>query len=235
MVHQTLDFLSRQKLISPLKHMAFNWKNEYYRYHRYFFDVRQTVTSPRFRSFGWLSLTVFVVSFFIIVAIKPTLVTIAKLQREISDKEAATEKLQIKIDSLVRAQAEMVNYLDDIEVLDKTIPDEIDYAKTALIIEDIAQQTNLQIKSLSFSNLGESRQIKNTNGGGKFLSEPFNVSLSGNYTDMRAFLARFENSKRLPLFDRTSFSSQISETGNQLNLTITGEFLYQGRLAGSSS
>lgn len=210
--------------------MIFNWKNDYYRYQRYFFDIRQTAASPRFRSFTWLSITIFTVSFFLVVAIRPTLITIAKLQKEIKDKDTASVQLQNKIDGLIKAQAEMVMYLDDLEKIDQAIPDQMDYDKIAVVIEEIAINNSVNLKSLSFKGLGGDYQIRNGPNGGSFLTVPFNLSATGSFTGLSGFLSALENSRRLPVIERSGFLAVISETGNQLNLSITGNFLYQGLL-----
>lgn len=208
----------------------YNWKNDYYRYQRYFFDLRQTVVSPKFRSFTWLTITVFTVSFFLIVAIRPTLITIAKLQREIKDKETASLQLQQKIDSLVVAQAEMVENLDLIEGINQMIPDMIDYDITAEIIEEIALSSGVGINSLSFKNIGQPYQIKNKAGKASFLTIPFNLSVSGDYANLKRLLALMQNSRRLPLVNRSVFTTVLADNGNQLNLSLVGSFLYQGKL-----
>jgi len=207
--------------------MALNWKNEYYRYHRYFYDIRGVIASPRFRSFTWLSVTVFVVSFFLVVAIRPTLITIAKLQREIQDKEAAAIKLQEKVVGLIKAQSVFVNYLDDIEKLDRSLPNRVDYAVVAGVFEDLAVENGTDIASLSFNNLGNDRQIKNQFGTISLASIPFNLNVTGNYVNLKNFLINLENSYRIPIIDRTNFSATIKESGGLLTLSMTGNFLYQ--------
>ena len=211
--------------------MIFDWKREYYRYHRYFFDIQRKVISPRLRSFTWLSLTVFTTSFFIIAAIKPTLVTVAKLQREIKDKQEANEKLQTKINSLILAQAEMVNYLDDVAILDQSLPNNSEYYIAAANFENYAGESGVNLKSLSFNEMGDYLKVSNKSGTGKYKVIPFNLSASGNYGNLKSFLNLVENSSRLLLVEASRFNAISKETGGELTISITGKILYQGSMA----
>jgi Tfp pilus assembly protein PilO len=207
--------------------MNFNWKKEYYRYHRYFFGLQKAAQAPKIRSFAWLSLTIFTICFFLIVAIRPTLVTIAKLNREIKDEKEANRKMQIKINSIIAAQDEYAKNLDNLPLLDEALPDRSEFPRLAYFIEKLAIDNNLSLKSLGFDRIGRIEK-KITKGEIPSNTTPldFSVNVSGSYSDLKAFLTQLENSRRIVNINQASFSQIKKEDNWELVLYISGQALF---------
>lgn len=184
------------------------------------FKVPQTV---RTRSFTWLSITIFTVTFFLIVAIKPTLVTIAKLNKEIKDKTEASIQLQKKIDAIVAAQDIYARNSDNLVLLDDAFPEKSEFPRLAYFFEQISTSSGVIIKSLNFEKIGSpSNKAKDTS----LLSTlPLNFSIiaKGDYPQLKNFLTELESSRRIIKITSTTFNQQKKDEKVELTIYISGQ------------
>lgn len=207
--------------------MDFNWKTEYYRYHQYFFDIQKKARAPKTRSFIWLSLTIFTISFFMIVAIKPTLVTIAKLNREINDKKEASLKLQEKINSIVAAQQEFSTNIDNLFLLDEALPEKSEFPRLASFFEQSANTNQVALQSLNFEKIGDFKTSAALNTPGLPHSLSFSVGISGEYSKLKNFLLSLESSRRIVKIQSVSFNQIKKENSFELLLIISGVTFFE--------
>jgi Tfp pilus assembly protein PilO len=206
--------------------MNFDWKKEYYRYHRYFFGLQKAAKAPQVRSFAWLSLTIFTICFFLVVAIRPTLVTIARLNREIRDKKEANQKMQAKINSIIAAQDEYAQKLDLLPLLEEALPERSEFPRLASFIERLASENGAVLKSLTFNQIGQVGKDKNKAVSSETGSLEFSLNVSGSYPNLKAFLAKLEDSRRIIKIDKTAFSQVKEEEGSELVLYLSGQALF---------
>lgn len=204
--------------------MNLNFKNEYYRYRRYFLNLQKIPQSTKTRSFVWISLTLFTICFFSIVSIKPTLVTIARLDREIKDKKEANQKLQLKINSIIAAQEEFAKNFDNLSLLDEAIPKNNEFPTLAFFFETVASEQNVSVRAFNFEKieLRNKTVIQKSN----TASFGFSISVHGDYLNLKKFLQDIENSRRMITIERSSFSLVKSEKGQDLSLQISGKANY---------
>lgn len=206
--------------------MIFNWKNEYYRYSHYFLDLKKIAYTTKARSLAWISLTIFTICFFLIIAIQPTLVTIAKLNKEIKDKRQACQELQKKIDSIIAAQGEFAQNVDNLPLLDEALPEKNQFPRLAYFLENLANTEGVTLNSLSFGKVeidSKSSPKVSQNAPG-LLS--FQVGVSGDYLRLKNFLGNLETSRRLIKTENLSFSQIKSETNTnnkEVSLLISGD------------
>lgn len=199
--------------------MSFDWKNEYHRYAHYFLDFKKIGQSAKTRSFAWISLTIFTISFFLIVAIQPTLITITSLNREIKDKKEASSQLQKKIDSIIQAQEEFAKNVDNFQLLDEALPTNNQFPSLALFLETLSADKNVVLKSLNFEKI-QMDEKKPAKIPPDILG--FQLTISGDYQALKSFLAYLEASRRIIKTDSISFSQTKVEEGKELSLTISG-------------
>lgn len=201
--------------------MIFNWKSEYSRYHHYFFNLQKKTQTPKARSFAWLSLSIFTVSFFIIMAIKPTLVTIAKLNREIKDKKEASLKLQEKINSIIAAQQEFSANVDNLYLIGEALPEKSEFPRLANFFEQTASVNEVTLQSLNFEKIGDSKTTP-ANNPSTLHSLNFSLGISGDYFKLRNFLNTLESSRRIVKIQRVSFNRFKKENTFELLLLVSG-------------
>lgn len=206
--------------------MAFSLKNEFFQYKRYFTNLKQGATSKKMSSFAWISLSIFTVSFFSLMAIKPTLVTIAKLNREIKDKREASQKLQEKINAIVAAQAEHAKYVEFFPLLDEALPEKSEFPRLAYFFEEIASRSGVQLKTLGFERIESSPQLSSKKPA-QVNAFSFTVSAGGQYSSLKEFLNQLESSRRILRIEIASFGEVKKKESSELSLQVGGQASFE--------
>jgi len=203
--------------------MNLDWKREYSQYHRYLFGPEEmTQAVEKRRSYVWLSLTIFTVCFFLIVAIQPTLLTIAKLNSEIKKKTEASQKLQVKINSLVAAQSVFAKNTDNFPLLDDALPEKSEFPRLAYFFEEMATSSGVSLNSLMFERIEELTQNPMDSA---LLPRrlKFSLKVSGEYPRLKDFLINLESSRRVLNIGTSSFSQSKKEDIVEILLFVSGQ------------
>lgn len=197
-------------------------------------NLQKLAKDKKARSFAWLSMTIFAISFFSVVAIRPTLVTIAKLTREIKDKKEANKQLEDKINTLIAAQDEYVKNSDNIFLLDQSLPKKSEFPLFAFSLEQLASGSGIEIKSFSFEKIFIT---KNTNA--KLANQAysilgFSLTASGDYFKLKDFISKLETSRRIIKVDGVSFkqakkkTTQASELpSSEIVISVSGKAFFE--------
>lgn len=214
--------------------MIFDWKTEHNRYRRYFVNLKKVTERSDVRSFTNLTLTFFLISIMGFLAIKPTLVIIANLAKEIKEKEEINQKLKSKIVSLVKAQEEYSLNQDRFFLLDQALPNTPDFPTLVSTLEKQANEAGVIFNSFSIDKilLVEKKETKETKED-KISSFEFNLSLSGEYDNLKEFLIRLEELRRIVNFSTVSLGAK-KEPGKEnvyreifnLRLNVSGKANY---------
>lgn len=197
-------------------------KEGYQQYRRYFVNLPRIPYTAKARSFIWLSITIFTISFFLIVAVKPTLVTIAKLNKEIKDKTVAANELQKKINAIIAAQDIYTRNADNLVLLDDAFPEKSEFPRLAYFFEQVATASGITFKTLNFERVGGTVAAPTTS----LLSNlPLNFSLSanGDYLKLKDFLKELESSRRLLKIKEATFSRVKKGDSFELMLYVSGQ------------
>jgi len=208
--------------------MDINSKNEFPRYRRYFTDLGRLSQRLPIRSFGWLSFTILVITFFALAAIKPTLVTIAQLNKEIEDKTEANQKLQQKISSIVAAQKTYTKNINLLPLLDEVLPEKNEFPQVAIFLEELASSSGVELRSLGFEKVFTKKTVSAENKDVNLSSMPLNISLgvAGEYSNLKEFLKGLESSRRVIKVESTSFSQSKKAEDWELSLQFTGNAFF---------
>jgi Tfp pilus assembly protein PilO len=151
-----------------------------------------------------LFLSVFAVVFFAIFAIRPTLVTMSDLVKEIEDKKDLDQKLTQKIASLSTAQTSYLDVQERLYLLVQTLPSTPDLVHSVKIIEKLAVDRGVLIDSLTIS------------------------ALSGEYEDIRDFVQDLISYRRLFVTDTVIFSTSEERGQKKLRVNISLSIPYFG-------
>src|SRR3989344_5215636 len=127
-----------------------NWRKEYYRYQKYFLNIG-FLSHPRqeVRMFIELLLTIITVSIFLFFALRPTVITIIKLNREIADKKNLISQMDQKISNLSQAQTTYNKELPKLKLLDTTIPQTPTPEGFVRQIEGLAAKNGISLNGIS--------------------------------------------------------------------------------------
>jgi len=175
-----------------------------------------------------LFLSIMAVIFFAVFAIRPTLVTMSDLVKELEGKRELDTQLSQKIASLATVQTQYQTAQDQIKVLDEALPSSPEMIKTLKIIEKIASEGELAISSI---NIAEIPVDSSVDGPEKLkrVSFPISVTVEGDYQSIREFVEQLQNSRRTLATESVAFSLVEKQGTKTLQSTITLAAPYFGK------
>lgn len=181
-----------------------------------------------------LFLTVALVLFLAIFAIKPTLITMSDLVKEIDDKKAYLEKLNTKIASLATAQTEYANFEDKLQLLEQAIPSSPELVHGLKIVEKLASENNVVISGMTVSEL-PTEEGENARVSARVLNTlPININVVGDYISIRNFTEAIKRNRRTYIIESVSFNLNKDDSERILNSSLTMSMPYYGLPAGGS-
>ena len=205
--------------------MESGWKQNSSRYRELFKNlIRLYNTKPNIKAYLELILTISTVIVFALFAIKPTILTILDLNKEINSKEATVSKLKQKITNLQIANNLLQQEGQGLSFIDQAIPNTAEPDIFLNTVETLAQQNSVLLVGFSITNielLGKSKDKTLEKG-----MLPFSLSVSGNYSNLNNFLINLENLRRPFKVESFSFNKNSTENGQVLVLTIAGKLPY---------
>ncbi len=214
--------------------MALGWRKDYLRYRSYFLNIVSVYKQRRdLKAFLELILTLVTISFFALFALKPTLLTIIELLREIEAKEETVEKMDTKIQNLQQAQTLYLQEEARINLLETAIPDKPAPDLFVRQIEGLSTSYPVNLLGITIGEvtlLGEEKEIRSKDElqplpeGSKGIT--FSISIAGSYQSLVNFLSALEDMRRPVAVDAINIlSPQLEETQN-LILVVTGRTPY---------
>lgn len=187
---------------------AFNYKEEYERYKKYYLSLEPVLNKPTNRAYTSVIFSFLAVSLFGWYAIRPTMQTIFTLKREISDRTTVDKQMEDKISALIEAQAAYDNVQNVLPVLSDALPQNSAPADAAVQLRGLADDTGVTVVALSVPtvNLSE-KSVKTSNPtAGKVVSVPINISVSGTYAQVKSYLEGIPNLLRITQITGLTFS-----------------------------
>jgi Tfp pilus assembly protein PilO len=175
-----------------------------------------------------LFLTVGAVIFFAVFAIRPTLVTMSDLVKEIEDKKELDQKLTQKIASLSTAQSTYLEVQDRLYLLEQSLPSTPDFIFAIKVIEKIASDRNILIDSLSVPEIPKEVDPETPFSKLQKNAFPISISLSGDYNQIRQFVEDLLNYRRSFVTDTVIFSTSEERGQKKLRAAITISVPYFG-------
>lgn len=199
-----------------------------------------------------LILSLLTVSFFGIFAIKPTLITIAELIREIKDKEVIEQQLQTKIEALSQAQTDFEKLKPHLEAVEKVMPREVSFLRLLSEINLLAWENKIVLESGHFDRFSlvnksgilvleeETEKEPVAKREKKEKEEPekehglaelaFTLVARGNYKNLKKFISDLNNIDRLIVIETTAIGTEkTEEEGLALDLKAKAFYLKNGQ------
>jgi Tfp pilus assembly protein PilO len=215
--------------------MAFDYRKEYQRYSQYYFkNLKILYSQPLTQSSLSLLLSLIVIAFFFIFALRPTILTISRLWQEIKLKKDADLKLTMKIQQLESAKNALIEANKYLKAVNNSLPTDSDFNRFEREIEWLAFKNNCIIHQLKFDKFDlfgnlidpEANNKDKKNFPKDSLPLKFNIVLAGSYKDLKNFLSQLENLDRIVLIDSVSLSNESEIEGAQLQLSLKGSIYY---------
>jgi len=207
--------------------MAFNYREEYKRYKRYYQSLEPALQKPAARAYTAIIFSFLVVSLFSWYAIRPTMQTIFMLRREIADKTELNKKMEDKISALIEAQAAYQAVEPYVPVINQALPETSDPVRAAKDIQALAADSRVTITSLSLSALPLTNDVgpgeKQATGSDKLANFPVSLSVTGAYPDIKSFTQGLLNLRRIMQITSMLFApARATETVASVSATPAG-------------
>ncbi len=203
--------------------MALDWQTEYHRYRRYFVNINQFYRQKKVRAYTGIVLSIFAVSFFIFFAIKPTLVTIASLMKEIDDKRVITEKLETKINALASAQREYQNVESDLYLVDQALPRDSQVSLFIKQLEALARKSEVAIDGIQINQVPLKEKSASTDSS---QSVNFSIAASGSYQNLVSYLQTVSSLRRIITIESFAIKTTKDEEDKTLGLTLNAKAFF---------
>lgn len=145
--------------------------------------------------------------FFAIFAIRPTIITMTELVKEIEDKREASEALKRKVAALSSVQNEYFSLQDQFYLLEETIPTDIHFQTILQSVEKTASDLQLSILSLQLQEvpLPEAETLVFTKKTPVVAN--ITVTITGSYQQIRDFIDKTSQLRPLLSVDSVAVSS----------------------------
>lgn len=196
--------------------MALNYKTGYH-YRRYLLRLRSVYQQPVAKASLGLILTLLTISFFGLFAIRPTLITIAKLIKELKEAQKTNQILEKKVNNLTQAQFTYAAVEDYLAYVNRSLPKKAEFNRLATEINFLAFNHNLLLSSASFEEF-ELLELDN-----KLKTLKFRISVAGGFTDIKNFLKDLANLDRIVNIDSVAFSTKTEIAEAQVQANISAE------------
>ena len=174
-----------------------------------------------------LFLSIGAVLFFAIFAVRPTLLTMAELVKEIEDKRELNQQLQQKIAALSTAQTTYLSLQERLIVLDQAIPNSPQFLRSLKLLEKTASEQELVISNLTVNEVPDetmadiSKDLKRVN-------IPISVTVTGDYNSIKNFIENVLKLRRTFVIDTVVFSKNDERGQERLDAIITFGIPYFG-------
>lgn len=210
--------------------MEINWQTSYYRYRRYFTSLGYFYRGKKARTYAGIILSILATTFLLTLAIKPTLITIAGLIKQIDDQKLAAEKLQNKINALSQAQNEYEIVKNELPLVDQALPENPEVSTLIKQLEALSYQSGVVPESIKIgqAEIMDGSSAKKETGVKEEISQSIRIKLtvSGDYQKLKTFFRSLSSLRRLILVDSFSFKAEKDEKQNlTLNLEAAAYYL----------
>ncbi len=163
-----------------------------------------------------LVFSIIAIIFFAIFAIKPTLLTMSELVKEIQDKKLLDDQLAQKVASLNTAQSQYQKFSSQFYLLNQSIPKTADLMQSLKIVEKLASENGLVVQGITISAVPDETNAATADKAKRELIT-FNIDVAGDYLKIRQFIEDIMDSRRMMLIDQVNFS--MGTNRYQKNLT----------------
>ena len=199
------------------------WRNNYSRYKRLFLTFFSRYRERQdMKMFLEILLSLITISLFSLLALRPTLITIAELIIDIESKKETVAVMDAKIEDLGRAQKLYDQEIGRIKLLEDSVPKEPTPEGFIRQIEGLSAKHAVGIISMSLEEvviLGKESPVEKADNTGQL---SFSVSTSADYPQLYSFLKDLEKMRRPLNVHSLSVSTSTAREETFLVLVVDG-------------
>ena len=171
-----------------------------------------------------LILSIVLVIFFAIFAIRPTLITMADLVKEIADKKELNQQMDLKLASLATAQEQYELYQSQFYLLDEAIPRRLDLVRSLKKIEKLASEGQVVIDQMSLAEVPETISEEMLSGNFADYQREFvaiNIELAADYLRIRELIEKIMNLRQVIVVDQIAIDRKTESNDLSAQLRIS--------------
>lgn len=180
-------------------------------YRSYLDSVKHMYDNPIAQTSTTAILTMVVIIFFGLAAIRPSLSVITKLQAEIKEKRELDAKLRSKVADLSAIQGQFLANQELLQVFERAVPPIEDVEKVSYLVEYVARRGNVKIVNYRASDIQVYGPLPRGITPGSFQELAVDLTLGGSYTDLINFFDTIQKLDRYFVADRVSFSQPSAQ------------------------
>lgn len=192
------------------------------RYRYYFNRLQQFYRIKKVRTYTAVVATLLAISFFIFFAIKPTLVTITTLNKQIKDQRLVSSTLETKITNLSQAQKDYLSIEPDLYLINECLPNDPKPSLLARNIEALALKSGITLKTIQLDQV----DLKGGTNFEKPLPISFSLASEGTYQSLKDFIGSLSDLRRIIQIESFAFKSSAKKGENILSLSLKGRAYY---------
>ena len=198
-------------------------------FNRYYIQIKKVWERPTVRKFSEATATLFLIAFFLLAALKPTIETIFTLNKKIADARGTEVVMTKKIADINLAQSLYQQIESDLPLVDEYFPPEAKAQALVNIMGQNVKSSGINTAGMSFD-LSSYYYINATASAvAAAKNEPnkitFNFGAKSDYENIWNFLNNLTQAKRLILLDRISLSKLGSEKA--IDFSLNSKVLYE--------
>ena len=173
-------------------------------------DKVELIKDRKKQAYGFSVFTVLVLIILIVGAIRPSVLTIVRINSEIKEKQQTLATLNNKINALNSLAQQYNEFKDTADDLALVYPANGDFSLFLANIENISETYGFELRSIGF---GNERRREDTQ---YETLEPISVTLSvaGQKSNLIPFLQRIEEMPMYPVVNSISYSVDEDDDGN---------------------
>ncbi|MFZ2152432.1 MAG: hypothetical protein WAV41_00040 [Microgenomates group bacterium] len=130
--------------------MSLNIDNQVSRMRPLFDFIKKQQENRQFVRSVEITATFVLITFFLIFAVRPTIITIASLRGDIESKKILKSELKNKINQVIQAQDLFSQVQERYQVINSSLPDRPNFYDAADIITQISQKNSITLNSILF-------------------------------------------------------------------------------------
>lgn len=189
-------------------------------YDKYYKDFVPYIKKENNQKYLMIILSLLASIFFFIFAINPTLSTIAKLRKQISDARFVEEKLSQKINNLSSLSQQYQKIESDIPFIIDAIPEDPKVPTLVGQIQSLGQESSIQILNIEVFPVSLIAATSTQSS-----SFDFNVSGNSSYENMEKFIDDLSNMQRA--LSISGIQTSISTENENIDFIIKGKAYYK--------
>lgn len=164
--------------------------------------------SVKTKTYAFTGFTLLVVIILIAGALRPTALTITRINKEIEEKRFLNEQLDLKLNNITQLSSQYSEIEDDVKNLPLVFPSSGNFSLFMSNVEEISKSFGY---SLSGINFGEADGIEtNLNGLSPFSAK---LTITGKKTNLIKLLQAFESMPMYPTVHQVSYASKTNDDG----------------------